>query len=161
MSHRICVATSAVLVAGLAAPARAADSTWYVCHGIADVGAASDASRQYLAASVLEHRNATGDGRIVTVTLLKGMHVARGGTVLDSDHGVAHGLRLRSVEGRRAQVFAGTLHMDFKKYEIELRGSLDPTYGVVPGTKRVPLKVRMRCEYLDDHAIPDPAPAAP
>jgi len=51
------------LVALATSPALARDSTWLVCKGVADHGAAPDVDKTYLVASVLEHRAGKGDGR--------------------------------------------------------------------------------------------------
>ena len=58
MSRLVSRVACAVLLASPTA-ADDADSTWLRCKGIADKGGA----KSYLAANLLEHRNATGDGR--------------------------------------------------------------------------------------------------
>jgi hypothetical protein len=139
------------LVAALAAPALAKDSTWIVCKGVAAHGAKPDVTRTYLVASALEHRAPRGDGRELAVTLIYGDRVSRG-TVADSEPGKAGKLETRSVTGKRAVIFTGTAQLDDAMTSLVLAGTLDAMYGDAK-PMREPVTATLACETLDDQAI--------
>src|SRR5450432_3028492 len=101
--RRTCLALA--LVAITAAPALAKDSTWLVCKGVAEHGAASNTSKTYFIANVLEHRAANGSDRELRVTLIYGDRVSRG-TVANAEPNKAGKLETRAVDGTRGVIFS-------------------------------------------------------
>jgi hypothetical protein len=150
MSRLVIRVAFGVLLASPTA-AHAADSTWLLCKGIADKGGGA---KSYLAANLLEHRNATGDGRDLDVTLLYGAHVMTGEILGKTGDFMVKPVALQvteEVDGKRVVIFTGTgrLSSDMKTFTVA--GKFDFTFGREPAPQ--PIMAKLRCEELNDLAI--------
>jgi hypothetical protein len=124
--------------------ARAGDAAWMVCSGVA---VHKDKTRTYLAASVVEHRANDGDGRTISVTLLKGVNVSVG----DVDKkGV---LKVRSIENKRV-VFTGSVVLPDDLKTVTFTGKLDNNYGGLARPALEDITAKLTCsEELNDAAV--------
>jgi hypothetical protein len=140
-----------VFVSILFAPTlvHAGDSSWLWCHGIAERG--KPAAKTHFAASVVEHRNAKGDGRELDVTLVKGGHVSRG-VVANADVDRAGALTTKNVAPPANVVFTGTAKLDQSMTTFTLAGKIDENFGDPKGAQVV-FNVKLTCETFDDLGI--------
>lgn len=135
--------------------ARAGDSSWLLCKGVAEIGA-KEKTKTHLVASLHEHRG-TG-GRDLSVTVIYGVHVNRGdilGKSIGKDEdvlGKTAPLKL-VVVGKNVQTFKGTATLAQDLTTFTLAGSIDPTYGQAGKRAMEPVTAKLSCELLDDLAI--------
>lgn len=148
-----------LVIATTLRPAVAADSTWLLCKGTAEVGAAGDTSRIHLVASLLEQRGADGGSRDLAITLVHGAHVARGvvrGATLGKDKevtGVRVPVRLTATTAPSRVVFTGTGELAVGHGSVTLAGTLDLAFGQQRKPTRVLATATLACETLADPAI--------
>ncbi|HEY4240660.1 MAG TPA: hypothetical protein VGM88_12650 [Kofleriaceae bacterium] len=119
--------------------ASAADSSWLVCKGVAVVGG----DKEYVVASILEHRGDDGASRDLDVVLLKGANVAKGDVL---------GKRVGDVTGRSVPLELFTEKKSVWKGTIAVpdafnEATLDGRYH---GEK---FHAKLSCEVLDDLGI--------
>jgi hypothetical protein len=138
-------------IAAAASPALAKDSTWLVCKGVAEHGAAPDADKTFFVANVLEHRAPSGSDRELRVTLIYGDRASRG-VIAKAEPNKAGKLETRDVDGKRGVIFSGTGQLDEAMTSFAITGKLDETYGDAKPDRR-PLRATLTCEALDDQAI--------
>ena len=136
-----------VIIALLASPALAKDSTWLVCKGTADHGGA----KTFFVANVLEHRGSHGDDRELRVTLIYGDRVSRG-VIAKTEGGKPGKLETRAIDGKHVVIFSGTATLDDAMSSLVLAGTLDEMYGDAK-PDRQKLAATLACEALDDQAI--------
>jgi len=128
-----------VVVTLIATPALAADSTWLLCKGIAEVG--KPATKVHLAISAFEHRDpTTGADRGLDVTILRGSHVSRA-MIKKLETGKPIKFSAKPIAG--SVPIAGKLTLSIDMTKLTITGTLD----------KDPLTATFTCETLDDLAI--------
>ena len=115
----------------------AGDSNWLLC---------KSTGKEALVASLFEHRNDAGDGRALSVTLIRGDHVTRGDIANLEDKPAA----LEVVEiGAKLPMFKGTgqLPNDMKTFTI--KGKLDKSFGTDPKAKLEAFTAKLSCSSMN------------
>jgi len=129
MLHRLLSATAITLTLGVSSICAARDSTWLICQGVATQGQ----EQFHVVANVVEHRDPSGEGRDLEVTLIRGTHMASA-TAKDP-----HGDGLGAIK-LRVGTFKGT---------VQWNGDEDAPVVVLAGT----YNAKLACTNLDDDAI--------
>ena len=124
-----------VLCAGFLNTAMAKDSTWQMCIG--DVNLYEEDVQ--LAVNVFEHRNSTGDGRVIDLTLIYGGNVLKGG--FNSTENDSGNVLLKDTT---VSQFKGTAAVNFEESTLTLNGKLN-LFG-----SATPLKGVLKCETLSN-----------
>jgi hypothetical protein len=140
-----------VLAVSLApATASAGDSTWLLCKGVVTAGGGD---KQYVAASLLEHRAADGSHRDLDITFMKGAHVFTATLRGKAGDFEAGKVKLKIKQKKRA-IFDGTaqLTMASGATTFDLDGKLDTAWGQGKATNDA-ITGSLTCDELDDLAI--------